>query len=128
MIRPSDVDPAEAPDEYTRAMWAASFDTQQYKDDNREVYHLFKDLLTKTEEATWFEKVKDVDRRAAHMLLREHYVGEAHDMRRAAAANAKLRSFGRVRPRFRSRSTCHVSTKHSRSSKMPDSHCGRHKR
>jgi predicted ATPase len=24
------------------------------------------------------------------MLLHEHYVGEAHDMRRAAAANAKL--------------------------------------
>ncbi len=90
VIRPSDVYLAEAPDEYTRAMWAASFDTQQFKDDNREVNHLFKDLLTKTERATWFKKVKDGDGRAAHMLLREHYVGEAHDMRRAAAANAKL--------------------------------------
>jgi len=54
------------------------------------LYHLFKDLLRKTEGATWFEKVKDGDGRAAHLLLREHYVGEAHDMRRAAAANAKL--------------------------------------
>ena len=90
VIRPANVDPAEAPDEYTRAVWAASFETQQYKEDNREVYHLFKDLLTKTEGATWFEKVKDGDGRAAHLLLREHYVGEAHDMRRAAAANAKL--------------------------------------
>jgi hypothetical protein len=71
-------------------MWAASFQTQQYKDDNRKVHHLFKDLLTKTEGATWFEKVKDGDGRAAHLLLQEHYVGEAHEMRRAAAANAKL--------------------------------------
>ena len=90
MIRPADANPAEAPDEYTRVMWAASFHTQQYREDNREVYHLFKDLVTKTEGATWFEKVKDGDGRAAHLLLREHYVGEAHDMRRAAAANAKL--------------------------------------
>ena len=90
VIRSTNVDPAEAPDEYTRVMWAASFETQQYTDDNREVYHLFKDLLAKTEGATWFEKVKDGDGRAAHMLLLEHYVGEAHDMRRAAAANAKL--------------------------------------
>ena len=90
VIRPADADPMNAPDEYTRALWAASFDTPQYKDNNREVYHLFKDLLTKTDGATWFEKVADGDGRAAHLLLREHYVGEAHDMRRAAAANAKL--------------------------------------
>ena len=90
VIRASDVNPDDAPDEYTRALWAASFDTPQYRDDNREVYHLFKDLLTKTDGATWFEKVADGDGRAAHLLLREHYVGEAHDMRRAASANAKL--------------------------------------
>jgi hypothetical protein len=92
VIRPVDVDPASAPDEYTRTMWAASFETPQYREDNREVYHLFKDLLTKTEGQTWFEKVRDGDGRAAHLLLREHYVGEAHDMRRAASANAKLDS------------------------------------
>lgn len=90
VIRPADADPDNAPDEYTRTLWAASFGTDEYRDDNREVYHLFKDLLTKTDGATWFEKVTDGDGRAAHLLLREHYVGEAHDMRRAAAANAKL--------------------------------------
>ena len=90
VVRPVGVDPAEAPDEYTRAMWAASLETAQFRADNREVYHLFKDLLTKTEGATWFEKVTDGDGRAAHLLLREHYVGEAHDMRRAASAQAKL--------------------------------------
>ena len=51
---------------------------------------MFKDLLTKTDGATWFEKVSDGDGRAAHLLLREYYIGEAHDMRRAASANAKL--------------------------------------
>jgi hypothetical protein len=49
VIRPGDVDPDDAPDEYTRALWAASFDTEEYKEDNREVYHLFKDLLTKAD-------------------------------------------------------------------------------
>jgi hypothetical protein len=90
VIRATDADPESAPDEYTRALWAASFQTRQYRDDNREVYHLFKDLLTRTEGQTWFEKVKDGDGRAAHLLLREHYVGEAHDQRRAASALAKL--------------------------------------
>jgi hypothetical protein len=51
---------------------------------------VFKDLVTKTDGATSFEKVTDGDGRAAHLLLREHYVGEAHNMRRAASANAKL--------------------------------------
>jgi hypothetical protein len=73
-------------------MWAASFETQQYREDNREVYHLLKDLLTKTEGATWFEKVKDGDGRAAHLLLREHYVGEARDMQSGGYCDAKLES------------------------------------
>ena len=90
VIRPGGVDPDDALDEYTRALWAASFDTEEYKEDNRQDYHLFKDLLTKTDGATWFEKVNDGDGQAAHLLLREHYVGEAHDMRRVAAATAKL--------------------------------------
>ena len=90
VIRPVHADPDNAPDEYARALWAASFDTEEYKEDNRKVYHLFKDLLTKIDGATWFEKVNDGDGQAAHLLLREHYVGEAHDMRRAAAATAKL--------------------------------------
>jgi hypothetical protein len=90
VIRPVEADPDDAPDEYTRQKWAVSFDTIQFRDDNRQVYHLFKDLLTKTEGATWFEKVNDGDGRSAHLLLREHYVGEAHDMRRAASATANL--------------------------------------
>ena len=66
VIRPVNADPAHAPDKYTRAIWAAPFETTHYRDDNREVYHLFKDLLTKTEGQTWFEKVPDGDGRAAH--------------------------------------------------------------
>ncbi len=92
VICPADADPANAPDKYTRAMWAALFATTQYRDNNWEVYHLFKDLLTKTEGQTWFEKVCNGDGRVVHLLLRDHNVGEAHDMRRAASANAKLES------------------------------------
>lgn len=47
-------------------------------------------MLTETKGTTWFEKIKDGDGHAAHLLLHEHYVGEAHDMRRAALANSKL--------------------------------------
>ena len=36
------------------------------------------------------EKVDDGNGHGAHLLLREHYVGEAHDMRSAASATAKL--------------------------------------
>ena len=90
VIHPADADPDDAQDKYTRTLWAASFDTPQFKDNNREVSHLFKDLLAKTDGATWFERVTDGDCRAAHMLLPEQYVGEAHDMDRAASANAKL--------------------------------------
>ena len=46
--------------------------------------------MTKTDGATWFEKVSNGDGRGAHLLLREHYIGEAHNMRGAASANAKL--------------------------------------
>jgi hypothetical protein len=89
-IRPANADPKDAPDEYTREKWAASFETMQFRDDNRQLYHLFKDLLTKTEGATWFENVSDGDGRDAYLLLREHYIGEAHDMSRATSATAKL--------------------------------------
>ncbi len=88
-ICPTDPNPNAAPDEYTRTLWAASFETPQHIEDNREVYHLM-DLFTKTDGATWFEKVSNGDGRGAHLLLRQHYIGEAHNMRRAASANAKL--------------------------------------
>ena len=104
IIRPADANPNEAPDEHTRMLRAASMDTLQFKEDNREAYYLFRDLLTKTDGAIWFEKVRAGDGRTSHLLLQEHYVGEAHDMRRAAAANTKLSS-GRVKRPTRSKST-----------------------
>ncbi len=45
VIRATDYNPDNAPDKYMRALCAASFETRQYHDNNREVYHLFlKDL------------------------------------------------------------------------------------
>jgi hypothetical protein len=61
-----------------------------HSEDNCDVYHLLKDLQTKTEGQTWFEKVCNGDAPAADLLLRKYFVGEAHIMRRAASANAKL--------------------------------------
>jgi hypothetical protein len=90
VIGPVKTDPDDTPDEYMRQKWAVSFNTIQFRDDNWQVYHLFKDLLTKTEGATWFEKVNDGDGCGAHLLLHEHYIGEAHNMRRAASATANL--------------------------------------
>jgi hypothetical protein len=49
VIHPVNVTPVEATDKYTRAKWATSFEAKQYCNDNREVYHLFKDLVTKTQ-------------------------------------------------------------------------------
>jgi hypothetical protein len=93
VIRSADADPYAAQDEYTCTLWATSFKTPQYIEDNHEVYHLFKDLLTKTDGATWFDKVSDRDGRATHLLLCEHYIGEAHDIRRMVASiNAKIKA------------------------------------
>jgi hypothetical protein len=91
VIQPVEADPDDAPDKYTRQKWAVSFNTIQFCNDNRQTYHLFKDLLTKTEGATWFEKVMVAalicysvnitlvkHMICAHLLLCEHYVGEAH--------------------------------------------------
>jgi hypothetical protein len=62
----------------------------QFRDNNRQVTHLFKDLLTQSEGATWFELLLgDKDGRSVHLLLREHYVGEAHEM----TLHSPLRSF-----------------------------------
>ena len=92
VIRPDGVEDREsALDEYTHALWAASLEPRQFCVNNREVLHLYKDLLTKTVSQTWFEKVNDGDGRAAYLLLREHYAGEAHDQRCAASAMAKLK-------------------------------------
>jgi hypothetical protein len=105
IIRPANVNPVDAPDEYTRAMWAASFETTQYQEDNREVYHLLKDLRTKTEGQTWFEKVRNGDGRASHLLLRELMWERLMicGVRPALMRNSAL-CFGKVRHPFHSRS------------------------
>jgi hypothetical protein len=107
VIQPENINTMEAPDEYTHViMWMTSFDSPpQFREDNHKVYHLFKDLLTMTKGATWFEKVSDGNGRAAHLLLREHrdYVSaEAHDIATSGAGQPLRmgrwkRSFGKVR-------------------------------
>ncbi|KAI2499225.1 hypothetical protein MHU86_15266 [Fragilaria crotonensis] len=80
---------ASQKDSDSKLYYPEAFSATDYKNWIKKVENY---LDSRIEGATWFEKVKDGDGRAAHLLLREHYVGEAHDMRRAAAANAKLES------------------------------------
>lgn len=79
VICPADVDPAD-PNKYTRALWATSFETQDFREDNREVYHLVNDLPSETDGMTWFEKLHNGHGRTAHLLFCKPYVGEAHDI------------------------------------------------
>ena len=105
VIRPADVNPDDAEDEYTRALWAASFDTPQFQEYNREVYRILKDLLTKTDGATWFEQVKDGDGRAAHLLLRDTmWVKRMTCDALLLQMPSSTPYFGRARPRFLSKS------------------------
>jgi hypothetical protein len=59
VICPPNVDPADAPDKYTRALWATSLETQHFLEEIREVYHLIMDSSTKTDVTTWFKRVND---------------------------------------------------------------------
>ena len=45
-----------------------------------------KDLVIKSDVATWFKKMKNGDRQAAPSLLREHYIGEVHYIGRTTLA------------------------------------------
>ena len=47
---------------------------------NSEVYHLFKDLLIKTDVATYFDKMKNGDGQAVRFLLHEYCIGGTQDM------------------------------------------------
>jgi hypothetical protein len=68
VICPGDANPMDAQDEYTRVLWAASFNTpQEYKDNIREVYKTF--LPRRTERHGLKRQVSDGNGRAAHLLF-----------------------------------------------------------
>jgi hypothetical protein len=119
VIQPADINPVEAPDEYTRVVWVASFHIQQYRDDNRKVYHLFKAFVDKTEGATWFEKVKDGDGCALTCYSESITLVRLMTcvVRPQQTPNWKL-STGKVRHRSHLKNTSHDSMKNSKNSRL----------
>jgi hypothetical protein len=90
VIRPEDVDPDEAEDNYQRALWTAHHHGPAYREDNRQVYRIYKDLMIGTDGWTWFNRAPNGDGRAAHLLIDKHYRGDAETALRAAEAEATL--------------------------------------
>jgi hypothetical protein len=90
ILRPEDADPAEAADEYQRILWSAPFTGSAFREDNRRVYRIYKDLMIGTDGWTWFNRATPGDGRDAHLILTRHYRGDAETALRAAEAEASL--------------------------------------
>jgi hypothetical protein len=90
IIRPENVNLDNAVDPYQRRIWGAPHHGLAYEDDNREVYHIYKDLMIDTDRWTWFSRAPEGDGRRAHLLISEHYRGTAKTAKRAAEADALL--------------------------------------
>lgn len=90
IIRAEDVDPDDAEDEYQKLIWSAPHDGYAFEEDNREVYRIYKDVMVDTDGWTWFNRAREGDGRGAHLLIMNHYRGDAETARRAAEAEAQL--------------------------------------
>jgi hypothetical protein len=90
VIRPEGANPADAVDEYQRILWQTPHAGIAYGEDNREVYHIYKDLMIGTDGWTWFNCAPNGDGLAVHLLIEHHYCGDAETAVRAAKAEAQL--------------------------------------
>jgi hypothetical protein len=90
IIRPDDVDPAQATTEYQRMLWQAPHTGYAFAEDNREVYRCYKDVMIDTDGWTWFNRAREGDGRHAHTIITTHYRGTAETARRAAEAESML--------------------------------------
>jgi hypothetical protein len=90
ILRPEDANPAQAADEYQRILWSAPFNGSAFREDNRRVYRIYKDLMIGTDGWTWFNRATLGDGRDAHLIITRHYRGDAETALRAAEAEASL--------------------------------------
>jgi hypothetical protein len=90
VIRPADTNPDDAVDEYQRVIWSAPHEGFAYKEDNRLVYRIYKDLINGTDGWAWFSMAAEGNGRAAHLHLQQHYLGDDSNARRAVQAKATL--------------------------------------
>jgi hypothetical protein len=90
ILRPEGAIPADAADDYQRVIWSAPFAGATFREDNRRVYRIYKDLMIGTDGWTWFNRATVGDGRDAHLLITQHYRGDAETALRAAEAEATL--------------------------------------
>jgi hypothetical protein len=90
LLRPEGANPAEAADEYQRVLWSAPFTGNHFREDNRRLYRIYKDLMVGTDGWTWFNRATVGDGRDAHLIITRHYRGDAEVALRAAVAESKL--------------------------------------
>jgi hypothetical protein len=90
ITRPDDVNPEEAIDEYQRLIWSAPHQGFAFNEDNRQVYRIYKDLVTGTDGWAWFSMAPEGNGRAVHQRMERHYLGDDANARRAAQAKAQM--------------------------------------
>jgi hypothetical protein len=90
ILRPEGAIPADAADDYQRIIWSAPFTGATFREDNRRVYRIYKDLMIGTDGWTRFNHATVGDGCDAHLLITQHYRGDAETALRAAEAEATL--------------------------------------
>jgi hypothetical protein len=90
IIRPENVVVANAAYDYERALWSAPHNGPAYRDDNRQVYRIYRGLMIGTDGWTWFNRADNGNGRQAHLLITQHYRGDAETALRAAEAESML--------------------------------------
>jgi hypothetical protein len=90
ILRPEGAVPADAADDYQRVLWSAPFTGATFWEDNRRVYRIYKDLMIGMDGWTWFNRATVGDGRDAHLLITQHYRGDAETALRALEAEAAL--------------------------------------
>jgi hypothetical protein len=56
-------------------IWSAPHEGLAFKEDNREVYRIYKDLMNGMNGWAWFNQAQFGNGRQAHQLIVEHYRG-----------------------------------------------------
>jgi hypothetical protein len=78
VIRAEGVTPDDAIDEYQRTLWSTPHAGFAFRDDNRQVYRILKDLIIATDGWAWFNMAPEGNGCAAFLRLEAHYLGTKH--------------------------------------------------
>jgi hypothetical protein len=81
VIRPEGADLEDAVDEYQRVLYSVPHAGFAFRDDNRQVYRVLKDLIIGTNGWAWFNMTPEGNGRASFLRLEQHYLGTEHTAR-----------------------------------------------